>query len=89
MKQSTIVLQNDYKDMFEHNTSVPEKMETHLGDLHSADTLCHQVFMDGGKLSPEARRLKEFHYGVAKINMFWVALVQFVVYEVLAPVAFD
>ena len=64
-------------------------METRLGDFHSADALCHQVFMDGGKLSSKARKLKNFPYGVAKINFFCVAVVQFIVYGVLALVAFS
>ena len=44
--------------------------------------------MDGGKLSSKTRKLKNFPYGVAKINFFWVAVVQFIVYGVLALVAF-
>ena len=82
-----MLLQNDYKDMVAP-TFVHEEKETRLGDFHSADTLCHQVFMDGGKLSSEARKLNNFPYGIAKINLFLVVVVQFIVYGILALVAF-
>ena len=73
--------------MFEP-TFDPDELETRLGDLYSPDALCHQVFMDRGKLSSQARKLNNFPYGIAKINFLWVAVVQFIVYGVLALVAF-
>ena len=73
--------------MFEP-TFDPEEVETRLGDLHSPDALCHQVFMDRGKLSSQARKLNNFPYGIAKINFLWVAVVQYIIYGVLALVAF-